>query len=36
MGIAALGNVQHHTGRLTEGGRVDAGHTLRDIELKES
>ena len=36
MGIAALGNVQHHAGRLTEGGRVDAGHTLRDIELKES
>ena len=36
MGIAAFGNVQHHAGRLAEGGRVDAGHTLRDVELKES
>ena len=36
MGIATFGNVQHHAGRLAEGGRVDAGHTLRDVELKES
>ena len=36
MGIAAFGNVQHHAGRLAEGGWVDAGHTLRDVELKES